>query len=309
MPLPPTWTSAPDLTVVYTAKDSMRTIERSIRAIRAVARRVIVVDSGSTDGTVERCRGLGCEVFHRDWRGFAESGSLAALKQHGLDLADSTGWVLLLDSDEIPTEQLVDSIIDAVREDDPSVDGYSLPRRHWYKGGWIRAERRDRVVRLVRRGRARVQPRLVHELLECRGRTARLPGAGVLRHESWTDFRDALERSIRYAHASALMPESRTSVARILLSPPWAFLRTWILDRACLDGWRGLEASIALAARSLVKHLLVRERDAARREAPVPEVAPAPRATAPPVLIETTPLRSTHGPERRAEPAGTSRAG
>ncbi len=194
--------SAPDLTVVYTAKDSLRTIERSILAIRSIARRIVVVDSGSTDGTIERCEALGCEVVHRPWLSHEESGSLAGQKQFGLDCADSTAWVLLLDSDEIATPELADAIADAVREDDPAIDGYLLDRRHFYKGRWLCAEHPDRVLRLVRRGRARMQDRLIHELLECRGRTARL--RGLLRHESWIDFDDALAKAIRYAHASAL---------------------------------------------------------------------------------------------------------
>lgn len=295
---PPARMSAPDLTVVYTAKDSLRTIERSILAIRSIARRVIVVDSGSTDGTVERCEALGCEVVHRPWFSHEESGSLALQKQHGLDLADSTAWVLLLDSDEIPTPELVDAIADAVRHDDPAIDGFLLNRRHWYKGGWLSAEHPDRVLRLARRGRARMQDRLIHELLECRGRTARLPG--ILRHESWIDFDDALAKAIRYARASALMPGNRTSPAKLLLNPPWAFFKTYLIHGGALDGWRGLEASIAIAAGSLVKHLLIRERDAAR-----PATAPARTNT----IVEPAPLRTTHASHLHAKPARTSRAG
>ncbi|MGA0173711.1 MAG: glycosyltransferase family 2 protein [Phycisphaerales bacterium] len=308
MPRPPTRMSAPDLTVVYTTKDSMRTIERSIRAVRSIARRVIVVDSGSGDGTIECCEDLGCEVVHRPWHGHEESGSLAIQKQHGLDLADSTAWVLLLDSDEIPTPELVDAIADAVRENDPSIDGYLLNRRHWYKGGWISAEHPDRVLRLVRRGRARMQDRLIHELLECRGRTARLPG--LLRHESWIDFDDALAKSIRYAHASALMPESRTSPAKLLINAPWSFFKTYFLHGGCFDGWRGLEVSVALAARSLVKHLLIRERDAALRQSIAIPVLPRTSTAAPArTIVEPTPLRTTHAGALHAEPAGSSRAG
>ena len=301
--------SAPDLTVVYTAKDSLRTIERSILAIRSIARRIVVVDSGSTDGTIERCEALGCEVVHRPWLSHEESGSLAGQKQFGLDCADSTAWVLLLDSDEIATPELADAIADAVREDDPAIDGYLLDRRHFYKGRWLCAEHPDRVLRLVRRGRARMQDRLIHELLECRGRTARL--RGLLRHESWIDFDDALAKAIRYAHASALMPESRTSPAKLLFNAPWAFLKTYLIQGGVLDGWRGFEASIAIAARSLVKHILIRERDAAARDAKVAAAKTSRPAIATPTrraIVEPAPLRTTHAAHPHAKPVGTRRA-
>ena len=59
----------PDLAVAITAQDNMRTIRRTIESVQGLARRIVVVDSGSTDGTIECCRSLGAEVVHRDWDG------------------------------------------------------------------------------------------------------------------------------------------------------------------------------------------------------------------------------------------------
>lgn len=288
--------SAPDLAVVYTTRDSMRTIERSLLAVRSIATRIVVVDSGSTDGTVERCKALGCEVFHRPWHGHERSGSLATQKQFGIDRIEHEGWILLLDSDEIPTPSLVESIRAAVERDDHSIDAYLLNRRHWYKGGWISAEHPDRILRLFRRGRAHMRPRLVHEVLECEGRTARL--SGQLRHESWLDFSDALERALRYARASALIPEERTSIAKLLFNAPWSFFKTFLLQGGCRDGWRGVEASTALAARSLFKHLFIAERRRGdRRKRRRPGLVSTPSATL-----------ATHV-DLRPEPVGSGRAG
>lgn len=247
---------APDLCVVYTTKDSMRTIERSIRSVQPVARRIVVVDSGSSDGTQAACRALGAEVHDQPWLGYARQ------KQRAIDLAGGAAWILLLDSDEIATPELVGSIRDALQRDDPAVNGYWLSRRYWYKGGPLRIAYPDRVVRLVRRGAARMRDRAVHEVVEVEGRTERL--SGDLRHESWTSVGDALQRNLAYARLAAKVPGKRSSVAKVVLNAPWAFIRAYVVQGGILDGRRGFEISLVLATATAFKHLALieLERDA-----------------------------------------------
>jgi glycosyltransferase involved in cell wall biosynthesis len=260
MTAPPSNDARPDLTVAYTTFNSIRTIERSVRSVLPVCRRVVVVDSGSTDGTVEICRELGCEVVHKDWSGYSIQ------KQAAIDLAEDVEWILALDSDECLTEELAESIRVAVLKNDPAVDAYLLNRRHWYKGGWISADFPDWKVRLFRRGRARIRPRLVHEVFETAGPTRRLEG--LLRHESWADLQDALARSMRYARLAGRMPDRRTNLVKILFNGPWAFARTWILQGGFRDGWRGLEISCVFGVSTLMKHLFIREAMRARAGVP-----------------------------------------
>jgi len=86
-------TAALDLSVAVIACDNERTIGRTMASVEDLARRIVVVDSGSRDGTIEICRGHGAEVIHHDWEGYGRQ------KQFALDRCD-TGWVLSLDSDE-----------------------------------------------------------------------------------------------------------------------------------------------------------------------------------------------------------------
>ncbi len=245
--------SAPlDLAVACTAMNSMRTIERTLRSVQGIASRVVVLDSGSTDGTIAACDSLGAEVVPQPWLGYS------AQKQRAIDLAGPAKWILLLDSDEMLTAELREEIRGFLERDDPAVAGAWLKRRHWYKGGWIRADFPDWQLRLFRSGRGRMSDRVVHETVRVDGPTVRM--RSLLRHESWADLEDAMARTLRYARLSAEIPGRRTSLAKIVFNGPWAFVRNYLLRGALLDGRRGLEISFVLAVGTTMKHLHIADR-------------------------------------------------
>jgi len=247
-----------DLTAVFTTLNSVRTIGRGIESVQGLASRIVVVDSGSSDGTVDRCRELGAEVVLRDWRPFYPTQGMGPQKQFAIDLADHADWILLLDSDESLTPELHAELRSFLRDAEPGIDGAWLKRRHWYKGGWIRAEYPDWQLRLLRRGRGRMSNRLVHETLLVDGPTRRL--RSLLRHDSWTGLEDAMTRTLRYARLSADIAGRRTSLFKIAFNGPWAFLRNYLFRGAILDGRRGFEISFVLGVGTTMKHLLTAAR-------------------------------------------------
>jgi glycosyltransferase involved in cell wall biosynthesis len=241
----------PRLCVVYTAKNSTRTLPRSIAAVREIADRIVVVDSGSMDGTQDACRALGAEVVHQEWLGFARQ------KQHAIDLAADAEFVLLLDSDEIPDARLIDSIRGVIQSPG-SAKGWWIDRRYWFGGDYVRIDAPDRVLRLFRQGAGSVPFREVHEVIRVDGPTARLPG--ICRHESWIDLEDALAKQLRYARMSASAPHARSNLVKLAFNPSWAFIRNYVLHRAFLDGWRGFQLSLVVAMGTLAKHLMILDR-------------------------------------------------
>lgn len=250
---------APDLCVVYTTKDSMRTIERSIRSVLPIARRVVVVDSGSTDGTQAACRALGAEVHDQPWLGYARQ------KQRSIDLAGGAEWILLLDSDEVVSGDLAESIRRAVEGRLGPFDAFWVTRQYWYKGRPLRIAYPDRVLRLFRRGTAAMGDHgSPHDLVESDAPSGRLPG--ILRHESWASLDDALRRNLAYARMMSRLGDRRGSLVKAVCNGPWAFVRAYVLQRGFLDGRHGLEISLALAVSTSVKHLL---RIEAQRDEPV----------------------------------------
>src|SRR6202000_621226 len=120
-------------------------LERTLGSV-AWADEIVVVDSGSSDGTPEIARRLGCRFFHEEWKGFA------AQKNSALEKCVSD-WILSLDADESLSDQLAREIRELLAGD-PPLDAYALPRRNLFLGRWIKhgGFYPDPKLRLFRRG-------------------------------------------------------------------------------------------------------------------------------------------------------------
>jgi glycosyltransferase involved in cell wall biosynthesis len=201
----------------------------------AFADELLVVDSGSTDRTVEVARARGARVIVRDWPGYAEQKNFA-MDQVGAD------WVLSVDADERVSPELAAALRELLAAPPPGVDGCSVARRTWYLGRWIRhgGWYPDRKVRLARRGRGRWQGAGVHERLEVAGPVRAL--AGDLLHYTYRDIADHLRVIDRYTTAAAgelAAAGAGGALAGMLLHPPLKFLKMYLLKAGFLDGQAG----------------------------------------------------------------------
>jgi glycosyltransferase involved in cell wall biosynthesis len=241
------------LAVAITAHDSMRTIRATLESVTPIASRIVVVDSGSTDGTKELCRELGAEVVEQEWLGHVEQ------KQLAIDRCGDVPWVLLLDSDESLEPELRDSITSTVERDDDTCDGWSLNRKVWFLDGWLHYTfQPEWRLRLIRPGRGRVTGVNPHDRLEVDGETRRL--TGVLRHDSWADLQDLAQRQIRYARIAAEEGTRGGTIFNLLASPPAAMIKQLILKRGFLDGRRGLIAACMTMNHTALKHAFMAEK-------------------------------------------------
>ncbi|MEZ5395987.1 MAG: glycosyltransferase family 2 protein [Bryobacterales bacterium] len=195
---------------------------------------MVVLDSGSSDRTLELARQAGARVEHRDWTGYADQkNAAAALASHD--------WILSLDADEEVTPELAASI-GRLREEGPTADGYAFPRRARYLGRWIRHSGwyPDAKVRLYDRRKARWRGDYVHESVTVEGTTERLEGD--LLHYTCDTFSQHILTVDRYTTLAALQMQAagrRPGLLRLLTAPVWTSFRTYVLQRGFLDGYQG----------------------------------------------------------------------
>ena len=243
------------LSVAIITLNEERNIAACLDSVRW-ADEIVVCDSGSQDRTIEIAASYGARTFHDPWRGFAGHKSLAVERcRHE--------WVLVLDADERVPEALRREIEDVLRAGGPA-DGYSVGRRNYFLGAWIRhgGWYPDRSIRLFRRGRGRFQPRAVHEAVEVSGSVAAL--REPLEHHTYASVRDFLQRMARYAELAAEEMHAagkRCGVIDLTLRPVWTVLRMYVFQRGFLDGWRGLLLAGLYGCYTLAKYAALWDRE------------------------------------------------
>jgi glycosyltransferase involved in cell wall biosynthesis len=199
---------------------------------------VLVVDSGSTDGTVDLARARGATVATRPWTGYVDQ------KNHAAGLARND-WIFSLDADERISGPLAAEIRDLLAAG-PAARAYRVPRVTFHLGRWMRTTDfyPDFQTRLYDRRAARWRGRYVHESVAADGEVGRL--RHELEHYSYRDLRDHLDRINQYSTLAARqMHEAgrRAGVLDLLVHPPAAFLRNYVLRRGFIDGTAGLTLS------------------------------------------------------------------
>ena len=223
------------LSVVVITRNEAANLRACLQSV-PFADDIVVVDNGSTDGTVALARECGARVTETtDWPGFGPQ------KNRALALANCD-WVLSLDADERVTPELGAQIQAAMAAGD--ADAYEIPRLTRFCGQWIHHSgwTPDRVLRLFRRGQARFSDDLVHErvLTELGARRGRLTSA--LLHESYPTPAHYWRKLEAYSQAWARQQRSRgrrTSMARAGAAGAVAFFRSYFLRLGFLDGAMG----------------------------------------------------------------------
>ena len=223
---------------------------------------IIVVDSGSTDGTVEIARRLATRVEHRDWTGYASQKNYAAsIARHD--------WVLSLDADERVSEPLAAWLI-AWRQSSAAVRGYRLPRASWYLGRWIRATDwyPDPQLRLYDRRAGHWAASRVHESVALDGEVETLGGDLEILHYPYADVGEHARRIDAYTSLAALDMRDRgvtVGPTGLLVHPVAAFLRNYILRGGFRAGRAGLAVSLLNSYYVLLKHVKLLELQEAGR--------------------------------------------
>jgi glycosyltransferase involved in cell wall biosynthesis len=221
------------LSVAIIARNAASQLDGCLVSV-AFADEIVVVDSGSTDGTVELAARHGARVIAKEWLGFGPQ------KQFAVASA-SHDWVLCLDADERLSDTLRESILDELKA--PRGLVYAMPRCNRFLGRWLRHGEGypDWSVRLFHRAHARWSDDAVHEKIVTGQPVVRLHGD--LLHDSAETLEKYLDKQNRYTTLQAELLRSagrRASVAQLLLSPALRFVKFYLVRLGFLDGVPGL---------------------------------------------------------------------
>jgi glycosyltransferase involved in cell wall biosynthesis len=226
----------PKLSLIVITKNEEAAIGRCLASVPC-ADEIIVVDSGSSDRTVEIAESLGAKVIvTADWPGFGPQ------KQRALEQATGE-WVLSLDADEWLDPDAIAPLKAAMAAD---ASAFRISRRSRFCGhiinhsGWSP----DYVTRLFRRGQGRFSDDLVHERLIIDGPVRAAPFR--IEHDSITSRADAEDKIIRYSTAAAAQLFARGKRAhpgKAALRGWTAFIKSFILRAGFLDGKAGWDVA------------------------------------------------------------------
>ncbi|MGB7600903.1 MAG: glycosyltransferase family 2 protein [Candidatus Sulfotelmatobacter sp.] len=261
------------LSVVIITHNEEANIGRTLESVRSLIGdgrgEVIIVDSGSTDRTLEIAKSFGAKVFVEEWKGFA------AQKNSAIDKATGD-WILSLDADEEADPGLITEVswlLHAMPDwetngfpaggdprsselrdrgteyglDEADLNGFLIPRRNFFLGRRMRHGGfwPDSKLRLLRRGKGRFQDRAVHETAQVEGVTGALQ-QGTLIHHSYPTLSDYIDHMNRYSSLGAEMViaksrgKVRFSVVNIVLRPLATFIYNYFFRLGFLDGREGL---------------------------------------------------------------------
>jgi glycosyltransferase involved in cell wall biosynthesis len=214
-------------------------LERTLRSV-AWADEIVVVDSGSNDGTETIARRFRSQFFCENWKGFAAQKNSALSKC-------TCDWILSLDADESLSEGLAQEM-QTLLQGEPPLDGYALSRRNLFLGRWIRfgGFYPDRKLRLFRRGAAEFEASPVHETLRFAGKAGRL--LGDLVHDAYPTLEAYIAHMDRYSTlgAGVAVGKGRSGVSlpsfaiHVVLNPLATFIYNYFFRAGFLDGREGL---------------------------------------------------------------------
>ncbi len=236
-----------------------RDLPRCLKSVVPVVDEIVVVDSGSTDATVDIAEEFGARVAHQPWLGYVDQ------KNFALDQAEHP-WVLSIDADEEISPELAASLArvksDVTANAPGAPNGYQVSRIVFYRGRWIRHGDwyPDRLVRLFRRTEARFVGGRVHEKLELRGEHPILPGH--LHHFTYENASDRAARCARYAGLWAQSAHEHHRHAYPWSGPVHAlarFAKGFVLKRGFLDGAIGWDIAAGNAREVWLKYQLLRK--------------------------------------------------
>lgn len=256
--------SRPPVTATIITLNEGKTLARAIQSV-AWAEEILVVDSGSTDDTIEIAKKHGARVLSNPWPGYGQQKNFAQKNA-------KHDWILNVDGDEAVSPALsveIRAALEAVAAGRSEFKGFRFPRKNFYIGRWIRfgGWYPNFLVRLADRRAAQWTEPHVHESLEVRGPVGTL--SQPLLNDSFDSIECQIHTNLRFARLGAedlRRKKVKPSRIKLILKPLGKFVETYVLKRGFLDGLAGFIISINAAHSMFLKYAYLLEPELAERQ-------------------------------------------
>jgi len=248
------------LSVGLIVNNEERILGKTLDAIKDLADEIIIIDSGSTDSTIEIAKSKGAKVFLEEWKGFGPQKNSVIEKCSG-------EWILLIDADEVVSPELKEKIKEIIEKNENKV--YEINRcsvcfgKELKYGGWSN----QYATRLWKKGSVKVSDNLVHEEF-----LTELPKEKIkekIYHYTYLTLSDYIARFDRYTTLGAeeyLKRGKKASFFNIVINPFFKFIRMYILRLGFLDGLEGLIIAIFSGMYTMTKYFKLRELERAQEK-------------------------------------------
>lgn len=220
-----------NLTVVILTKNEEENINDVIKNVAQLTKNILIVDSGSTDKTVELAKSAGAQIIYREW-----DNDFSAQRNFALNKVE-TEWVLYLDADERLTESIITEIKKVISENKTAL--YQFERRTSafgkdFKYGVLSP---DYVKRMfpVKKGtwQGKVHESVVAELLVIKLN-------GYIKHYTYKDFEQYISKMNVYSSIWAENSNKKVGFIKdIVFRPIFAFIKMYVIQLGFLEGWLG----------------------------------------------------------------------
>lgn len=224
-------------------------IRRCLESVRW-ADEIVVVDSHSTDDTVEICKQFTDRLFIRDWPGYIEQ------KNYAIEQA-THDWIFAIDADEQVSPELQEEI-QRLKNGEFHIAGYKMPRRVYYFNRWIRHGTwyPDYKIRLFHRRHGKWGGINPHDKIILNGgcRTLR----GDLYHYTYENLSSHIRQINSFSSISAAELEKggkRPSLLNVIFNPLAKFINSYIIRRGFLDGVAGFYIAVIISFETFLKYV------------------------------------------------------
>lgn len=242
------------LSVGIITYNEQRNLPKTLEAVKGLADEIVIVDSLSTDNTVEIAKNYGADVYSEKWKGFGPQKNSVIDKCKG-------EWILLIDADEELSQELVEKIR-ALIGGNSEYNVYDINRcsvcfgKELKYGGWSN----QYATRLWKNGTVRVSDSLVHEEFVTSNKKGKI--SEKIYHYSYLTMNDYFDRFNKYTTLGAqeyFKRGKKVNSFQILFNPIFKFIRMYIIRLGFLDGIEGFTIASTSAMYSMIKYFKLRE--------------------------------------------------